>query len=105
MRGSPRAADAGEEEARGADIDDAVGGAAGFEAGVAEVFAVEPEIEAGVFAEAVADTEVGDHGGAEDELVFVVFELAVEPADARGNDEAGGGAPGGAEGGGVARDL
>jgi hypothetical protein len=103
FRLSPRAAHAAEEQARRADVDDAVGAAAGFDAGVGEIFEREEERE--VFRERARDAEIGDDGFAEDEGILVVLELAADRTHARREGEFSRRAPRGAERGAAARDL
>src|SRR5258707_9006065 len=92
----PRAAESAEDQARGADVDHAVGGAAGFHAGIAQVFRAEEKLE--VWRKRAAEREVRDHGFAEDQSVLIVLKLAAEPPDPRREGHAARRAPGRAEG-------
>src|SRR5204862_4969962 len=78
----PRAAQTPDCQPRGADVYDAIGAAAGFDPGVAEVFAGEKQAE--VLGQRIIRSEIGDNHRPECELVFVVLELPVDVPDARG---------------------
>jgi hypothetical protein len=76
---SPATANSAEEKARRPDIYDAICAPAGFDAGIAEIFEREKEFE--MAGERAADAQISDDDFAELQAVFVVLELAADPAN------------------------
>jgi hypothetical protein len=82
----PVAAEAANHQARGARADEAVGGAAGFDPRIANVFGREKQLQA--FGKSTAYAQVRDCDGPKSKLVFIVFELPAEKPGARHHREA-----------------
>src|SRR5688500_14763129 len=74
----PTPAQSAEHEPRSTDVHEAIGGAAGFDPGVAEILGGDEQFQ--VLRERAAEREVRDHHFSEAKLILVVFKLAADPA-------------------------